>query len=82
MHLGRSITHESLLSQSVCQFSVDAISDGLKKVFNGQIFCLKWRLKRLLLPAKRLLQILLGLKKKLCTFLSSTKHPFEGHEIL
>ena len=36
------------------------------------------------LQVKSLIQITVNFRteKKLCTFLSSTKHPFQGHEIL
>ena len=58
----------------------------LNKMFNGEtIFHFRRRLKRLCFYKWKAWYKLLssaGLKKNICTFLSSTRHAFEGHKIL
>ena len=58
----------------------------LKKMFDGEIiFHLKRKLNRLCYYKWKAWYKLLstsGLKKDICTLLSSTRHPFEGHKIL
>ena len=86
MNLGRNITYESLLSQSVsdrtsfkCQLWC-----VWKKKFNGEIIfhCRKWKI--VLLQVKDLIKVSVKLwdEKIFCTFVSCTRHPFEGHNIV
>ena len=66
---------------------LNAVSDGVFKedfLWRNNISFKKDTEKIVLLQVKGLIQIIVKLRaeKSLCTFLSSTKHPFEEHGML
>ena len=83
MHLGRNVTYEGLLSQSVFYQVLNVVND---RMFKRKCLLEKWYLilkghwKYDVITSERL-DIKLRAEKTLCTFLSYTKHPSEWYEI-